>query len=250
MIGCAGESPRLFETAGRLRPGLSPLWTKLRGLECLWCVAVMIVAGHGLVQGGEAVPAIAKQDLDIRTIPASSVGGHSPMREPSVLQRTELEQLRQGRPGLVIRWDGMSGSPRWIVDITGQPLFRGDPNTAERTARAFLLRHSGRLGLHGEEIDQLTLSSAVPAGEGGVHLYFVQEVGGLEVYQGRVSLTIRSDGGIMWLASRLYAGIDPKSTPSLAAEEAARIAISDVYLEARISIEARTGVPREMRTLD
>ena len=226
--------------ANRLRNGLARRWVRPASIVCLLCVSALVIAGQGQSHGSGAAPVIAKPDLDIRTPRVSSLGGQYPMREPSVLQRTELEQLRQGRPGLVIRWDGMSGSPRWIADITGQPLSRGDPDAAEQTARAFLLRHSGLLGLRRGEIDQLRLSSAVPAGDGGVHLYFVQEVGELEVYQGRVSLTIRSDGGVMWLASRLYAGIDPKPTPFLAAEEAARIAIRDVYPEARISIEART----------
>ncbi|MDX1389956.1 MAG: M36 family metallopeptidase, partial [Acidobacteriota bacterium] len=139
----------------------------------------------------------------------------------------------------------MSGSPRWLAAAPGEALSAARPGSFEQAARAFMRSNADLFGLASGEIDQLDLTSTVPAPDGGAHLYFTQRIEGLEVYEGRLNITVRADGAVRWLGSRLYGGLKAPEVSTIDPAAAVSIAVRDVYpdvvFEGRLLPDAKEG---------
>jgi hypothetical protein len=151
------------------------------------------------------------------------------LREPTLLQTLAAETLAAEHPGLVLRWGGMSGSPKWVAPAPGDRLSAPAPHTPEKAARNFLRSLSSLLGVHAGEIDGFESTSVVPAPDGGAHVYFTQRVAGLEVHGGRVNVNLDAKGAVRSFGSELYAGASPAGAARIDAEQAVRLATRSVY---------------------
>jgi hypothetical protein len=69
----------------------------------------------------------------------------------------------------------------------------------------------------------------VRAPGGATHVYLEQRVGGIEVDGGRVNLTVTSQGDVLWVGGRLFAGIARPVAADIGASEAFQIAVRDAY---------------------
>jgi extracellular elastinolytic metalloproteinase len=185
-----------------------------------------------------------KPDSDVRL---ADDGPRTPLRMPTPAQRSAAESLARRLPGLSLRWDGMSGSPKWLAAPPGAVLSDPRGASAETAARDFLRASSNLLGLTPTEIASLELTSSVSAPDGGAHLYFTQRVDGLEVYGGRLNVTVRADGAVRWLGSRLYGGVKAPQVSTIDPAAAVSIAVHDVYpdivFEGRLSRAADDADP-------
>ena len=63
-----------------------------------------------------------KPDLDIRRPQTRADRAGFVMRSPTADQHGHAARLADAVPGLVLRWDGMSGSPTWLASRLGEPL--------------------------------------------------------------------------------------------------------------------------------
>jgi hypothetical protein len=170
----------------------------------------------------------AKEDHDVRWAGSNGTGGTN-LRFASKRQLLAADELKKEIPGLSVQWSSMSGAPRWLSALAGKPISAPREGSSEAIARAFLDAHFDLFGLSRSQIDELELTSSVPAPGGGSHVYFLQRVGGIEVYGGRANLTLRSDGAVLWIAAELYSEIDRVAQPTLSSKEATTIAARDVY---------------------
>ena len=167
-----------------------------RWLAAFFCICVVVsLSPARAVQYPDRGP---KLDLDVRVSLSSA---------PTPLQLAAAEYLRTERPGMTLRWDGPSASPKWLAAPAGEVLSAPSRLAPEEATRAFFESHADLLGITKLEIADLELTSAVPARGGGVHLYFTQRLGGLEVYEGRVNINVGPDGAVRFLGSRLHAGV-------------------------------------------
>jgi extracellular elastinolytic metalloproteinase len=185
-----------------------------------------------------------KPDVDVRL---GDDGPRTPLRMPTLDQRSAAESLARRLPGLSLRWDGMSGSPKWLAAPPGEVLSRPRDASPEIAAREFLGASSDLLGLTPAEIAGLELTSMVSAPDGGAHFYFTQRVDGLEVHGGRLNVTVRADGAVRWLGSRLFGGVKAPEVSTIDPAAAVSIAVHDVYpdivFEGRLSKAADDADP-------
>ncbi len=170
----------------------------------------------------------SKEDLDVR-LPATTSRGGFVMRRPTAEQLAGAGRVASEVPGLTLRWDGISGAPKWIAAPPGLALSAPAPGSPEDVARLFLRKQSGLLGLLPEEIDRLRVSSVVPGVSGGAHVHFVQVVAGLDVFDGRVNVNLGADGAVRSAVFRLYAGLSDPGPPQIGAVDAVRLAVENVY---------------------
>jgi extracellular elastinolytic metalloproteinase len=170
-----------------------------------------------------------KPDLDIRYPTAQSKPGGFVMRPTTATQLAALELMRAAQPELAARWDGVSGSPKWLSAATGHALsapFSGGPVDA---ARAFLESRSAVLGLLTREVRALRHTSTVPDPQGGFHVHFEQRHRSLDVFGAHVNVNLNPDGSVRSFGSTLFAGLDVRPSIAIEPAEAVRVAVRDVY---------------------
>jgi hypothetical protein len=118
------------------------------------------------------------------------------------------------------RWEG--DLPRSIVAPLDGALSAPHAGTPESAARAFLRDERELFGLSERDLADLELTSSVRGPAGSTHLYFRQTIGGIEVYQGRINLTLRVDGAVLYVGSRLFPGLSAAGEPALSRGAAER----------------------------
>jgi hypothetical protein len=157
--------------------------------------------------------------------------GHSrwPLREPGPTREAAATAFRAEHPGATFRWDGMSGSPKWISAAPGEALSAPTMTTPEEVARGFLAAHGSLFGLSTDGVARLRKTSMVPAADGGTHVYFTQAAAGIDVFDGRVNVRVGPDGSVRSLGSRLYIGPGGPVRVAIAPAEALARAVADVY---------------------
>ena len=104
-----------------------------------------------------------KSDLDVRLPDDEESKGAFRLRTATAAQVAAADKLKREVPGLTLRWDGMSGSPKWLAAPLGKSLSAPSKLPPESAARSFLRLRAPLLGLEAREIDQLELTSTVPA---------------------------------------------------------------------------------------
>ncbi len=184
--------------------------------------------GAALAFAASDRPRPVKPDFDTRLPAANGERQGFVLRQPTPTQQRAAEDLARQMPGLTMRWDGMSGSPKWIAATLGASLSPPSSAAPEVIARSLLRSHADLLGLRPDEVEALRVSSIVP-GAGGAHVHFAQTAGGLEVVGGGANVNINRDGSVRSLGTHLYAGAGRLGPAALTAPEAARIAALDVY---------------------
>ena len=172
---------------------------------------------------------IGKPPLDVRLPAADAARAGWVMREPAPLQRAAAEALRAAVPGVTLRWDGLSGAPKWIGAPAGATLSAPLAGTPEEAARAFLQANAALYGLTGREVEQLRVFAKIPGASGDVHVHFVQVAGGLEVFGSAVNVNLRPDNAVVSVGSTLFGGLDIPQVVVLPAADAAMRAARDVY---------------------
>jgi extracellular elastinolytic metalloproteinase len=170
-----------------------------------------------------------KPNFDIRLPVDFDESGGFVFRSPSPTQLFFAEALRQQIPGLILRWDGMSGSVKWIAAPAVSSLSAPMSGKPEDVARAFLKHNAILFGLNQREVEQLEATGAVPTPDGGANVYFKQRIARFEVWGGRAMVRVKPDGSIPFMGSSLYANMTVSSAPSIEAVEAVRQAVRDVY---------------------
>jgi extracellular elastinolytic metalloproteinase len=157
-------------------------------------------------------------------------------------------RLAERSPGAVVSWE--EGRIRTIAPSPSEALSAPRAGTPEAAARAFLRDERELFGLSERELAGLELTSSVRGAGEWTHLYFQQTVGGLEVYQGRLNITVRADGAVVFVGSRLFPGLSPPGEAALsrtAAERRAAEAARDPAgnaADSRLVVVAENGAAR------
>jgi len=129
-------------------------------------------------------------------------------------------------PGAAVRWE--AGSPRTIMAAPGAALSAPRPGTPENAALAFLHEYRELFGLRERDVVDLERTSSVRGPAGATHVYFRQTVRGIEVHGGRINVTVRADGAVLWVGSRVYGGLATPGVPGLSPGAAQRRAADAV----------------------
>jgi hypothetical protein len=201
-------------------------------------MAVVVSSEASVPPDGDVRP-----NLDARLPADPEARGGFVMREPTPVQLALADALVAAMPGTTLHWDGMSGGPRWIAAAPGGTLSGPAVGDAESVARDFLRSRSELFGLSSRDIDRLEVTGSVPAAHGGRHVHFKQTVAGIDVLDGRVNVNLRSDGAVLSVGSRLYAGAGIRFAASIDPGEATRLAIVDVYPDASFTALEMSSEP-------
>ena len=170
-----------------------------------------------------------KPNLDVRWPGDEKARASFVLRPPSLARRIPAETLKHEIPAARLRWDGLSGSPKWIAAPPGSALSAPKSGAPEDVARAFLHSRKALFGLHPAEVGQLRVTSVVRAPDGGAHVYFTQTMGGLEVYGGRANVNLNPDGSVRSVGSQLFSGVERPAVVSVSPADAVSRAARDVY---------------------
>ena len=193
----------------------------------VWLTLLLLPGAVALAFRAPDTP--VKPDLDVR-LPATEAGrGGFLLRTPTAAQTLLAESLAARLPGVVLSWDGMSGSPKWISAAAGATLAPPSTGTPEEIARGYLRAHAGLFGLLPREIDDLRFSGAVLAREGDAHVHFVQTAAGLEIFDSSAIVNLLPDGSVLSAGSQLFAGPRLPAVVPIAPADALRAAVADVY---------------------
>jgi len=201
-------------------------------------ITASVVLALTLAAGASArrpVERPGKRDLD-RRLPTHAEGrGGFVMREPTPDQRAAAAELVSGLGDVRLRWDGMSGAPKWIAAAPDSCLAPPATGRPEAIARGFLRGHSRLFGLAAPAIERLETVSVVPAGDGGSYVHLIQQIGGIEVFGSHVNVSVRADGAVRSVSSRLFGGVPAGLAAAVRPSEAATFATRGVYPGLRLS---------------
>jgi len=199
----------------------------MRGTRVLvtLCLLTLPTAARALREPGKG----PLPDLDVRLPGRAAHGEALVLRHPTAAQRAAARAWALAEPGLVLRWDVRSASPKWIALAGGRSLSPASPGNPTALARGFFRDHAALIGLAAGEIDALEVSSVVPAPDGGAHVHFRQTVRGLEVFDAVALANVAADGSVRSASSSLYAGVRVAGAPALDAAAAAAVAVRSVY---------------------
>jgi len=188
-----------------------------------------------------------RPDLDTR-FAADTSSQAGTLRQETPGQQRAAERLARIESDLTLRWDGSSGSPKWISARPDRTLLTPSGSTPEERARAWLRENADLFGLDPEEVGALRITVRTPAEGGGAHVRFKQIAQGLEVFGGGANVNLSGNGAIRSIGSQLYSGVRGVTAPIVAPAEAVRLAASDVYPEipfrGRVLTESREAEHR------
>lgn len=168
-------------------------------------------------------------DFDVRLPTGPAARDGFILRRPAGAQLAEAGVLEAALPGLTLRWDGMSGSPRWLAAPSGLALTAPSAKKPEEAAREFLAGRARLFGLGPPAMDQGLRATSSVLMAGGAHVHFQQMIEELEVHGGRILVNLAPDGAAISAGGSLFAGLEPLGPPALDPAEATRIAALDVY---------------------
>jgi extracellular elastinolytic metalloproteinase len=190
-------------------------------------IAILVVSGIALAVSPPARGPLP--DLDVRMPAPATDRDALVLRRPGVAQEAAAELWRLALPGLVLRWDPRSGGPKWMAGPDGASLTAPVAEAPEAVARGFVVRHAALFGLTATDAAALEPISVVPAPDGGAHVHFRQQVGGIDVFDSHALINVRGDGSVGSLSSSLYAGARVLGAPTIDATTAVSIAVLDAY---------------------
>src|SRR4029450_11682479 len=104
-----------------------------------------------------------RPDLDTRLPEDERSRGGFTMRMQTLDQQRVAERLARIEPGLTLRWNGLSGSPKWIAARPERTLSTPSGTTPEERARGWMRGNASLFGLDPEEIDALRTIVRAPA---------------------------------------------------------------------------------------
>lgn len=169
--------------------------------------------------------------FDSRLPAEESARGGFVLRAPTGRQLARAAELAARSPGLTLRWDGISGAPKWLAAGPREWLSPPRTGSPEETARAFLLDHAELIGLRPATLSLLEVTDVVSSRGGSRHVHFVQRYGPLEVHGTHVNVNLSPDNGVRSAGLRLFAGIRLAIRPQLSPVDAGRLAVASVYPE-------------------
>jgi hypothetical protein len=172
-----------------------------------------------------------RPDLDTRLPEDERSRGGFTMRMQTLDQQRVAERLARIEPGLTLRWNGLSGSPKWIAARPERTLSTPSGTTPEERARGWMRGNASLFGLDPEEIDALRTIVRAPAQGGGAHVRFKQIAQGLEVFGGGANVNLSESGSVRSVGSELYGGVRGSVNPLIGPTDAIRLASADVYPE-------------------
>jgi uncharacterized protein (TIGR03437 family) len=148
-------------------------------------------------------------------------------------QRSIAGDLQQANPRTIVRWSSVSGSASRVYNLNN-PLSSSSRQDTEIIARDFLRRHEDIFHLPGTEVDRLRLARRYQTPHNGLtHLYLQQEIDGIEIFQGMMTLHLDRTGAVIAANGELF----PK-----AIESAAPIGARLTNIEALRAAADPTGV--------
>lgn len=136
--------------------------------------------------------------------------------------------------GLQVRWSSLTGTASRVWNWQ-QPVSDAAPEDAEISARRFLSERQDLFRLDQREVDELKLTRRHRSAPGGVtHLSLQQQVHGIEVFQGEMSLHLDRQGAVIAADGELMpaaAGKVVSARPALSAAAALQFAARDAGAE-------------------
>lgn len=202
-----------------------PAGSVLPDFDARWSRGGRLLAGAVLAGGGDRSALLA-----------------GPAAEPGELRRAALLRLERAL-GTRVRadWDAITGSPRSLHAAEGW-LSAPDPRPAAAVARDFLLSWRELWALDEKQVLGLRLTQQASLGRGGAVVHFAQELAGLPVDHGHLSVAVGDDGRVLAV---LGGGVSGRAAP--AAFEA-RLSPSEALLGlAEIARLPLTSAPQPLR---
>jgi hypothetical protein len=188
----------------------------------------LAVTSVSFASGAVQRPPEPEPNFDVR-LPGSVLADGFVLRAPDADRRALAGEFLRRHPGAALRWDGMSGAPRWWAAEPGRALSAPAAGRPEAVVRQFLDARAIWIGLATAELRDLGVSSVVPAPDGGARVHFLQRAHGLEVFGARMLVTVGGDGSVRSLGGSVYAGVERPGEPTIEAAQAVRYAVENVY---------------------
>ncbi|MBO0799468.1 MAG: M36 family metallopeptidase, partial [Blastocatellia bacterium] len=145
-------------------------------------------------------------------------------------QTTQTYKLKRARPSVALRWSSLTGTPS---RLSSQTETLSDPSTASPidVARSFLKSNDDLFHLSGAEVDGLKEAKHYRTEHNGVtHLTLQQVIGGIEIFQGAMTMHLNREGAIIAASGELLPGAAQSinlSQPKITASEGLRKAAEE-----------------------
>ena len=151
-----------------------------------------------------------------------------------VQQQADRASVSRSDAGLQVRWSSLTGTASRVWHWQ-QPVSSAASEDAEISARRFLSERSDLFRLDQNEVDDLKLTRRHRSAHNGVtHLSLQQQVNGIEVFQGEMSLHLDRQGAVIAADGELIpaaAGKALSARPALSAAAALQLAARDAGVE-------------------
>lgn len=169
------------------------------------------------------------------------------------------EQLLNEKPRTMIRWSSLTGTPSRIVNFE-QSLTngRGDDSRwdAEDAARNFLREKRGLFRLREDEVQNLRVARKTKTEHNGLtHLTLEQNVGGIEIFQGKIAVHVDRSGSVIATTGELMPEADRivnLTQPHITSAEALRLAagFAETELKAAPVAQSVEGTSEQHQKFD
>ncbi len=219
---------------------------------CSTCLPVLVlvalIAAPSLALRDPADPSLPP-DFDRRLV---TRGAEAPGVAP--LTRATASALFAGAFGEGVRmhWGEWSDRPQLVFRPGGvlETLDDFDAKEPLRSVRRFLTARSGLFGLSPDEIGALeTVKLYRTRGTDLTHVVLGQRVGGLSVFEGRISLHVDPSGGIVNIGNDLHAGLREGGAPDVTPESALAVAARGIGLSGSVPPVVASSAGPDRRTV-
>src|SRR5581483_7567515 len=143
-------------------------------------------------------------------------------------------KLQREHSAVQLRWSSLATAPSRVWSLS-EPLSEPTGEDAEVAARRFLKSNDDLFRLGTDDIDRLRVARRERGEHNGVtHLTFRQQVAGIEVFEGELSVHLDRAGAVLATSGEVIPGAAKAvnlSRPSLAAAEALRLAAQEADTE-------------------
>lgn len=164
-----------------------------------WLAAATLLTSASVLA---AAAAGTTPDLDVREQSSlvRSAAGTS-----GASQQTALDQMRRASPGLTTRMNARTGRPRSLYNLKGS-LTDASGLPARQIAEDFLRRNTALFGISDQDLGELrNTRDSLTAHNGVRHQRMIQQVNGIDLFGGELSVNIDRQGRILSVGGEPFA---------------------------------------------
>lgn len=154
-----------------------------------------------------------------------------------------VQEMLTAHPRTTIRWSSLTGTPSRMSNVS-EALTQPSQEAAETRGRRFLKEQRGLFRLRDDEVENLkTRHQDRTAHNGVTHLTYTQQVGGIDIFQGRFAVHLDRRGAIIAADGELMpeaAAHINRPDARLSSAEALRLAAQAADTELTATLAPRT----------